>query len=64
MTNSDTNKMYATNNSIADACMAKRAMLIDCDKCYWQTLCDQRLATRMKVETEITDDELIQRMLE
>jgi hypothetical protein len=60
----DSKKMITTNRKIADACMATRAMLIDCDTCYWQTMCDFNYNTKNGIKTETTDAELIQRNME
>lgn len=60
----DSKKMIITNRKIADACMATRAMLIDCDTCYWKTLCDLKFDKSIGIEVKTTDAEMIQRELE
>lgn len=50
-----------TFEKLADACMAKRARLIDCNQCAFQANCDNMWKSKRKKKQPITDIEVAER---
>lgn len=60
MSKLDEKERYRTLERLADACMAKRAQLIDCKTCSLEATCNNMWASKTS-QHDLTDQELTER---